>query len=583
MRAMRRPPHLLPLALAAALAAPVLAAPAGPPCPGGRLAVDGAPLLPQDLGGLADVVELAAGQIAIASGCGPVAAKLRVSAAGTQVKATWKDCSGAPGKVKLKASFDPACQTLTGEIKAKKAVPPVQRAFTASLAAPRACDYVPGVSVPAVVNPPPLPPPDPLPPLPDPSAVSARTTKKQLSVFERLWAIVDAVYVDPAFNGLDWDDAHVRYGDRIRQGLATADFHEAMAILLQELGDEHSHFLSPAEVEEEEQILSGKQDFVGIGVYALPLVELGAAAVTAVFPTSPAAQAGLEPHDLLLEADGMPFVDEDGEIAGLGPEGSSYELTWQRLGGPPQTITVTRRRISAFSPMDACLVPGTAIGYVRVDTFFDETVDDRLRAALRALAASAPLEGLILDLRLNGGGSSNVALPFLDLFASGSAGRFVGRTQSVDLPLFPEDVAGSQSVPLVLLADRDTVSFGEIVTGVLQNAGRAAVVGGTTAGNVELLSGFDLKDHSQAWVATYAFEPVGLPAGVWEGVGIVPDDSVPTRWDLFTEETDPALARAVERLQQQAAAAGPAARRPAAEPPREPPPPRPVVRSARSR
>lgn len=571
------------LTLAALALHPALAA-RSEPCPGGRLEVQGDPLLPQDLGGLADVVEVAADQIAIASGCGPTKAKLRQNAQGTRVKATWKACHGAPGKVKLKGSFDPACQTLTGVVKAAKAVPPIERAFSASLRTPRACDHVPGVSVPAVmppevVNPPPPPPPDPLPPLPDPTSVSARTTQKQLAIFSRLWSIVDALYVDPALNGVDWDGARARYDALIRQGLATADFHLAMSILVAELGDEHSHFLDPEQVRLAEEELSGKNSFVGIGVVVQPLLESRSAVVIGVFPTSPAAQAGLRAHDRLLEADGAPIVDEDGEILSLGPEGTSYDLTWQRLGGPPQTTHVTRRRIDAFSPMEVCRVPGTEIGYVQLNTFFDETIDDRLRSALRGLAAQAPLDGLVVDVRLNTGGSSSVALPALDLFASGSAGRVVARTQAFDVPLFAEDVGGSQSVPLVLLADRDTVSFGEIFTGVLQNAGRAAVVGGTTAGNVELLSGFDFKDHSQAWIATYTFEPVGLPAGAWEGVGVVPDDSVPTRWDLFSEETDPALARAVERLQSAAPLAR--ARRPA--PPVAPARRLPELRSGASR
>jgi carboxyl-terminal processing protease len=550
----RRWALLLPLIVLAGLL-PASADAAGPTCPGGRLAVDGEPLLPEDLGGLADVVEIAGERIMIASGCGPVAAKLRAGPQGTRVKATWKECAGAPGKVKLKATFDPSCQTLSGVVRAPKAIPRLERAFTASLFTPRDCEHVPGVSVPAVmppevVNPPPPPPPDPLPPLPDPTAVSARTTKKQLAIFGRLWALVDLFYVDPAFHGLDWNDAGSRYEALLRQGLATADFHRAMAILLAELGDEHSYFLDPEQVRQQELELSGRQEFVGIGVHVLPLVESRSAVVIGVFPASPAAQAGLRPPDLHPEAAGVPLVDAEGALHALAPEGSSYDLTWQRLGGAPETVRVTRRRISAFSPMEVCRVPGTDIGYVQVNSFFDETVDDRLRAALRGLAAASTLGGLVLDLRLNPGGSSSVALPALDLFGGGNAGRFVGRTQAFDVPLFPEDVAGSQAVPLAILADRDTVSFGELFTGVLQNAGRATVLGGTTAGNVELLSGFDFKDRSQAWIATFAFEPVGLSAGAWEGVGIVPDELVPTRWDLFTEETDPALARAVEVLQQ---------------------------------
>src|SRR4030095_11564084 len=161
----------------------------------------------------------------------------------------------------------------------------------------------------AVAPPPPPPPPDPLPPLPDPSAVSARTTKKQLAIFGRLWSLVDAFYVDPAFNGIDWNDVRVRYDARIREGFATADFHAAMAILIAELGDQHSHFLDPEQVRLEEEELSGRQEFVGIGVQVLPLPESRAAVVLAVFPAGPAAQAGLAAHDLLLEGDRVPLGD----------------------------------------------------------------------------------------------------------------------------------------------------------------------------------------------------------------------------------------------------------------------------------
>jgi hypothetical protein len=74
------------------------------------------------------------------------------------------------------------------------------------------------------------------------------------------------------------------------------------------------------------------------------------------------------------------------------------------------------------------------------------------------------------------------------------------------------------------------------------------MVGGPSRGNVETLHAFDFEDASRAWLATETFAPNGQPAGVWEGVGILPDVELRTRWDLFTEETDPALAEAVELL-----------------------------------
>jgi len=87
------------------------------------------------------------------------------------------------------------------------------------------------------------------------------------------------------------------------------------------------------------------------------------------------------------------------------------------------------------------------------------------------------------------------------------------------------------------------------MSGVLQVAGRANVVGGTSAGNVEILASYGFVDGSRAWLATFAFEPLGGQPGAWEGVGVIPDFRVPTRWDLFTEATDPALAKAVDLLQ----------------------------------
>jgi C-terminal processing protease CtpA/Prc len=90
--------------------------------------------------------------------------------------------------------------------------------------------------------------------------------------------------------------------------------------------------------------------------------------------------------------------------------------------------------------------------------------------------------------------------------------------------------------------DKDTVSYGEILSGVLRVAGRASIVGGATQGNVERLRRFDFADGSRAWIATDTFEPLGQANGIWEDEGIIPDVLVPTRWELFTEANDPALA-----------------------------------------
>jgi C-terminal processing protease CtpA/Prc len=136
----------------------------------------------------------------------------------------------------------------------------------------------------------------------------------------------------------------------------------------------------------------------------------------------------------------------------------------------------------------------------------------------------------------------------MGLFASGLQGYFVSRSGREPLRLKPDDIGGSQTVPLIVLVDVDTVSFGEIVSGVLRLSGRARIVGGPTLGNVERLRSYNFDDGSRAWIASETFEPRGQANGIWEETGIIPDVEIPTRWHQITEDNDPALAKAVELL-----------------------------------
>jgi hypothetical protein len=75
-------------------------------------------------------------------------------------------------------------------------------------------------------------------------------------------------------------------------------------------------------------------------------------------------------------------------------------------------------------------------------------------------------------------------------------------------------------------------------------------MGTTTLGNVEQLYSWDLPEGWRVRIATDAFRPAGDETGTWESTGIVPDVVVPSRWDLFSEATDPGLAAAVDLLTQ---------------------------------
>jgi carboxyl-terminal processing protease len=150
---------------------------------------------------------------------------------------------------------------------------------------------------------------------------------------------------------------------------------------------------------------------------------------------------------------------------------------------------------------------------------------------------------------MNGGGLGSVAEAMLGFFTAGPMGYFVDSQGEVLLNIDPNPVHNSQTVPVVVLIGEDSVSYGEIFAGILQDLGRATLVGQTTLGNVEQLHRFDFTDGSRAWLATDRFDPLNS-APTWEQSGVVPDKVVAGAWEDFTPEDDPIVAAALQLLGQ---------------------------------
>lgn len=375
------------------------------------------------------------------------------------------------------------------------------------------------------------------------------TTARHLRVFTELWEIVRDDYVYPDHNGADWDAIGQEYRARVESGFSDEDFWLAMDEMLIELGDDHSIFLSPAVAADEEQMRSGELEYVGIGVYAVPVPAKDYSVVLLVLPDSPAARAGIRPHDRILSVDGRPACcDEFGYdylYLLLGAEGSQVELRVQSPGGVARAVTVPRARILESLPVETRRLEGN-VGYILIPTLWDETVVERVREALEELSAEGELDGLVLDMRVNGGGSDVALEGLLAFFSDGEMGRYTSSWGEEPLRVEGIDVHGSQRVPLVILVGRETVSFAEVFSGVLAEAGRARIVGRATLGNVEIMYGYDFEDGSRAWIAQESFRP---PSGTdWEETGILPDVEIPLDWDEFTVENDPQLDAALDLL-----------------------------------
>ncbi len=383
-----------------------------------------------------------------------------------------------------------------------------------------------------------------------PVTPNAADMVRQMQVFNELWTAVDENYLYADFNGLDWQAVRQDYTQRIRAGLSMPDFYLAMHQMVRGLGDEHSTYFSPEEAKEQDAEYAGTYDYVGIGVLSGVVEEKKRLVVILVFPGSPADQAGIRMHDSILTADGQPLVDEQGARLSLlrGVEGTSVQVEVQTPGQEPRTLTITRQRVNSILPVPYKVLnspSGKRIGYIFIPTFNDSTIGTTIGNALREMTANGPLDGLVLDNRENGGGSSTVLEETMSYFINGTAGYFVEHDTRYPLEIHGEDINGSQKVPLVVMVGDGTASFGEIFSGALHDLGRAYLVGEQTNGNVEILNIFNFSDGSRAWIASSTFQPVNDPTANWEATGITPDKAVPISWDEVTLETDPAVQAAL--------------------------------------
>jgi carboxyl-terminal processing protease len=158
------------------------------------------------------------------------------------------------------------------------------------------------------------------------------------------------------------------------------------------------------------------------------------------------------------------------------------------------------------------------IGYLRLDDLVQAGTAEGVREAVAALEHRGA-RALVLDLRGNPGGRMVTMMQVAGVFTRGFLWRALTRW-SLPLP-YPALGAPSTTLPLAILVDEDVHSAAEGLAGALQGQGRAIVVGATTAGNVEAVLPFCLRDGAQAWIATGVLAPIGGPT--WEGRGVVPD------------------------------------------------------------
>jgi carboxyl-terminal processing protease len=302
------------------------------------------------------------------------------------------------------------------------------------------------------------------------------------NLFQQAWSIVDQNYVDrKAINYKEMSYAAIR----------------SMLAVLNDKG--HTYFLTPQEVQAQQQALSGTSS--GIGIYINQDPKTKQVIITATVPGAPAEKAGFKSGDIIVAVNHTSVVGKDIDtIHNLieGKNGTSVAITVQR---PPtnQQLTITVIRADFKIPgVIMHYIPEAHIADIQI-LGFDSGVSDQLKTDLiqaKKLGATA----IVLDLRDNPGGyleeAINTASEFLKsgnvLLEQDSSGN---RT--------PDPVNGhpiNTQIPMVVLVNGNTASAAEIVSGALQDNNRAIIMGVTTLGTGTVLNEFDLPDGSAIYL-----------------------------------------------------------------------------------
>ncbi|HVC07577.1 MAG TPA: S41 family peptidase [Solirubrobacterales bacterium] len=310
--------------------------------------------------------------------------------------------------------------------------------------------------------------------------------------------------------------------------------------------DRYSEYFAPKAATGFNEELDGHYSGVGIEI---ALTARGIL-TKRVLPESPARKAGIVHGDVIISVEGRPLAGKSLLLANkwiTGPEGTSVRLGIVRPGRRGvESVRVTRAEIATpvtFTQIKR--VDGRKLGYLRYSSFTAGS-DKLVAKALRRLEREGA-QGIVLDLRGNGGGFLQEAVAIASLFmaqgkvvvstTSRADGNSVYRSSGGDLV----------RIPLVVLIDRDTASSAEILTAALADDVGATVVGTRSYGKgvfqqeIPLANGGALK----LTVGQY-FTPRGVNLA---GKGIHPDvyvrDNPRTRRDEAMQRALAVLAHRV--------------------------------------
>ena len=328
-------------------------------------------------------------------------------------------------------------------------------------------------------------------------------------------------------------------------------FYGAIKGIVAALNDPYSEYFDPDEAAQFARELDGTFEGIGaeIGFRDSRLI------IVAPLPGTPAEEAGVKAGDQILAIDGANTVglSLDAAVSKIrGPKGSSVTLSIFREGWKsPKDFVIIREQIKV-APVKWKMVDAKGkdttnsgvFGVITISQFNEDTVKEFDTAVREITVRDA--KGVIVDLRNDPGGYLDAAVEVVGGWVNHEPAVIERESNGNETVFKPKRVARFDNMPTVVLANRGSASAAEIVTGALQDYGKAIFVGEKTFGKGSVQNYEELPDGSAIKLTIAEWlTPKGRSI---DKQGLSPDVEVQLTDDDANAGKDPQLDKAVEIL-----------------------------------
>lgn len=381
----------------------------------------------------------------------------------------------------------------------------------------------------------------------DASALSPLKLRQRTTALDEVWSLVNKYYLEPTFNGQDWNAVRDHYEDRLDDPNDDGATMKLATDMVKTLGDKYSRVLDRGQY-----AAIQKFDLIGVGATLMPDADKRLMVGSPPVPGSVADKAGIKVGDYITAVNDVStegrtafdLIDQISEnpnaetvtmtVLTQGPdnikgEGSSREIKMAREFNQvkdPIAYKISERRSD-----------GTVVGYIRIREF-NSLVKPKLEAAIKSLEKEGA-NAFVLDARSNPGGAFQSAVEIAGLFMDDTVATTVVDGNGVELPFRTSSgrVLVDKTSPIAFWVDGRSASATEVLAGALRDNCRAVVMGEKSFGKGIIQAVYGLKNGGGLvlTVARY-LTPGGTDI---QGSGIPPDmNGAPTSLVPFVLSPD---------------------------------------------